>query len=120
MKKLIKGLGLASIGLILPAIVFAQQVTLASLMALAASYLNTALQLLMGLAVVMFVWYVIKYFIMSAESKGRGEAGQYILWSLIGFFVILSFWGLVNILTATFNLNTTAPSWNNINALFPK
>ncbi len=97
-----------------------QSPTFSSLAGQVANYLNIALQLMMGLAVVFFVWYVIQYFIRSTESKGRGEAGQYILWSLIGFFVILSFWGLVNILTSTFALNTSAPSWSSINALFPK
>ena len=106
-------------GLALPALVFAQQMTLKTLMGVVADYLNTALQLLMGLAVLFFVWYVIQYFIKSSESKGRGEAGQYVLWSLIGFFVILSFWGLVNILTNTFQLNNNAPTAGQINSLFP-
>lgn len=105
--------------LLLPASVLAAQVTLKSLMSLAADYLNTALELLMGFAVVMFVWYIVQYFIRSAD-KDRGEAGQYLLWSLIGFFIILSFWGLVNVIASTFQLNTSAPSVNSIKDLFPR
>lgn len=32
------------------------------------------------------------------------------MWSIIGFFVILSFWGIVNIVTNTFKLDSNAPS----------
>ncbi|MFA6459557.1 MAG: pilin [Candidatus Paceibacterota bacterium] len=111
---------LALAAILTPLSTNAAQVTLKTLMALVADYLNTALELLMGLAVLFFVWYVIKYFIRSGDSKERTEASQYVLWSIIGFFVILSFWGLVNILSSTFNLNTNAPSMNNINSLFPR
>ena len=35
---------------------------------------------------------------------------MYVLWSVVGFFVILSFWGMVNILTNTFKLDSSQPS----------
>lgn len=95
--------------------------TLKELMGTAADYLNTALKLLMGLAVLLFVWYVIQYFIRPGDSKKHAEAAQYILWSVIGFFVILSFWGLVNILSSTFNLGPNTPNdWGSVSNLFPK
>jgi hypothetical protein len=72
----------------------------------------------MGFAVVAFVFYVIKYFI-TANDK-RSEAGQYIMYSMIGFFVILSMWGIVNILVNTFELDSNSPSsWSDIKQLFP-
>lgn len=96
------------------------QPNLCGIINLVIAYLNQFLLLLMALAVVMFVWYVIKYFIKpDAEKK---EAANYLLYSIIGFFVILSIWGLVNILGNTFGLgNATnqAPSWQNFNNLFP-
>jgi hypothetical protein len=83
-------------------------------------YLNLALQLMMGLAVVLFVWNVINYYIKPG-STDRAEAGQYVMWSLIGFFIILSLWGLVNILISTFDLGTGSPSsWTGLNNLFPR
>ena len=92
--------------------------TLADVIALVVGYLNQALALLMGLAVVMFVFYVIRYFIMSDDK--RKEGGQYILWSLVAFFVIFSMWGLVNILISTFDIGQGSPgSWANISNLFP-
>lgn len=88
-------------------------------------YLNQVLFLLMGLAVIMFVWYIIQYFIRPNDSaEGRKQAGLYLMYSLIGFFVILSFWGIVNILRNTFgdNLGNQAnrpSSWTDFGNLFP-
>ena len=93
--------------------------TLSTLIASIAGYLNQILALLMGFAVVAFVWYIIKYFIRSNEGD-RTEAAQYVMWSLIGFFIILSLWGLVNILISTFDLGTGSPgSWVSLKNLFP-
>lgn len=95
-------------------------ITLKDLLGTAAGYLDIALQLLMGLAVVFFVWYVIQYFIRPGDAEKHKEAGQYLLWSLVGFFAILSLWGLVNIFSSTFNLNSNAPQWSAMSSLFPK
>jgi len=85
-----------------------------------AMYFNTALYLMIGFAVVAFVYNIIKYFILPSDSANRKEAGEYVMWSLIGFFVILSLWGMVNILISTFDLGTNSPgSWGSIKNLFP-
>ena len=72
----------------------------------------------MGVALVVFVWNIIKYFIKENDHK---EAAPYVMWSIIGFFVILSLWGLVNILKNTFfsEGDTTAPSWSSFDSIFP-
>ncbi len=104
--------------LITPAMALAQKQTLSTVITKITGYLNSFLVLLMGLAVVFFVFYVARYFIFSVEKKK--EAGQYVLYSLIGFFVILSVWGLVNILKNTFNLqDNSAPTLNDLKNLFP-
>ena len=94
--------------------------TLHDLVGTAAIYINDALDLLMGLAVVMFVWYVIQYFMRPSE-KGRSEGGQYVMWSVIGFFVIFSLWGNVNILMSTFDLGeNSAGTWTSFSNIFPQ
>ncbi len=94
--------------------------TLASVIKMVISYLNLALVLLMAAAVVIFVFYVIKYFIVSTDN--RGEAGKYVMYSVIGFFVILTFWGLVNILQNTFGLQSynQPQTWTSFQNIFPK
>lgn len=100
----------------MPLITFAQGKDLKYLIGIAIEYFNYAIQLTIALAVVMFIWNVYKYLISKAsEPDARKEAGQYILWSIVGFFVILSIWGLVNILLNSFKLDNGAP-----NGFFPK
>lgn len=93
---------------------------LAGVIGVAIGYLNLGLVLLMAVAVIIFVWNVIKYFIISTEN--RKEAGNYVLYSVIGFFVILSLWGLVNILSHSFGIGNTSnqsQTWQSLSNLFP-
>ena len=110
MKKTIAKLGIVSIAFF-PALAFAQQKDLAYIVSLIVKYFNVAVYLTIGLAIVMFTWNIFKYFIKGGDDvSAKKEAGQYVLWSVVGFFVIISFWGIVNILTNTFKLDSTAPS----------
>lgn len=63
---------------------------------------------LMALALLFFIWGVFKYYIKGADSDTERETGhKFILWSVIGFTVIVSMWGLVNIVTSVLLPNTT-------------
>lgn len=67
---------------------------------------------LMAIAFIVFLWGVYKYFILgAAEEKSRADGRQFSLWGIIGFVIILSLWGLVNLIMGTFNLQagTVAP-----------
>jgi len=62
--------------------------------------------LLIGLAVVVFIYGVIVLmFSQGGEKKEEGK--QYMLWGLVGIFVMVSVWGLVAVLTNTFGLDNT-------------
>ena len=103
-----------------PFLVFAENQTLGTLITKIINYANLILGLMMGIAVVMFVFYIIKYFIKA--DADRTQAGQYVMWSLIGFFIILSMWGLVNIIQNTFGLqneNNKPASWTSFTNIFP-
>lgn len=68
---------------------------------------NVIVPLLFAIAFLYFVYGVYKYFILGADSDSERETGrEFVLWSLIGFAVILSVWGLVNVLTETLNIQT--------------
>lgn len=102
-----------------PVVAFAADKKLVDLINLITTYLGYIMGLFMVFAVVVFVYYVIKYFIMPNED--RKEAGNYVMYSIIGFFVIASFWGLVNIVKNTFALdNSGGQSWSQLNSIFPR
>lgn len=111
---------IGAITLLTPAIAFAQNKKLSDIITIIIGYLNQILFLMIGVAVVFFVYNIIKYYIMA--DADRAAAGKYVMFSLIGFFVILSFWGLVNILQNTFGLKneTNQPStWTSFKGIFP-
>lgn len=66
---------------------------------------NTFTYLLVALAVIYIVWNVVQYFIKSEGD--RKEVGMNIVWGIVGLFIIVSIWGLVNILTNTFKTTPT-------------
>lgn len=70
------------------------------------NFINTILvPLLFAIAFLFFVYGVYKYFILGATSESELEKGrQFVLWTIIGFAVILSLWGLVALVGETFNL----------------
>jgi hypothetical protein len=83
--------------------------------------LDQVLVLIMAVAVVVFVWQVIRYFVLTAETD-RKNAGLYVMYSIIGFFVVLSLWGIVNVLSGTFGISNTTNNpgtWASFRAIFP-
>ncbi|MEK7647165.1 MAG: hypothetical protein AAB378_02175 [Patescibacteria group bacterium] len=73
--------------------------------------LNNAIPLLLTLATVIFLWGVIQ-FIYNADNEEKRKTGHmFIIYGLIGLFVIVSMWGLVQILLSTFGIeNIGVPS----------
>lgn len=62
--------------------------------------------LLMAVAFIVFLYGVFNYFIAGASSEDKRAEGRiFVLYGVIGFAVILSVWGLVNLLLTTFNLS---------------
>ncbi len=63
---------------------------------------------LFAVAFIVFVWGAFNTFILGATSEDVKEHGKSLmLWGLIGFFVMISVWGLVNILTSTAGVTGT-------------
>ena len=73
---------------------------------------NIVVPVLFAIAFIFFLWGAFETFILGANSEGVKEKGRNLmLWGLIGFFVMVSVWGLVNILTGTISFgNNTGPS----------
>lgn len=62
--------------------------------------------LLFAIAFIMFLWGVAKAYILSGgEAEAVSQGHRLILWGIIGFAVMISLWGLVNVVTTTFGLN---------------
>lgn len=69
---------------------------------------NLFVPLVFALAFLVFILGVFQYLIAgAADAAKRKTGGQLILYSIIGFFVMISVWGLVRILTGTFRLDSS-------------
>ncbi|OGI60558.1 hypothetical protein A2641_03430 [Candidatus Nomurabacteria bacterium RIFCSPHIGHO2_01_FULL_37_25] len=68
---------------------------------------NAIIPLIFALAMVMFVWGVVQYVIKSDEEAKKQKGKQFMLWGLIALTVMVSVWGLVEILGTTFGINTS-------------
>jgi hypothetical protein len=72
---------------------------------------NSIIPLLFALALVMFVWGVIKFFIINSDEEAkRAEGKQFMIWGIVALAVMLSVWGLVGILKTTFGINVGSSS----------
>jgi len=70
---------------------------------------NVIVPVLFAVAFIVFLWGAFTTFILGASEEGVKEKGKNLmLWGLIGFFVMVSVWGLVNILTGSVNLGGNA------------
>lgn len=69
---------------------------------------NVFVPVIFAIAFIVFVWGAFKAFIIGASDGSAKEEGKNLmLWGLIGFFVMVSVWGLVNILTGTIRFGNT-------------
>jgi len=94
----------------LPALVLAQQTNDAfDLLDLIGRILNAIIPILIAFAVVWFLYGVFSYVFTDDEDKKK-QAKETMIYGVIGIFVMVSVWGLVNILIGTFDLNNTVPN----------
>ena len=70
---------------------------------------NIIVPVLFAVAFIVFLWGAFQTFIVGANSDDVKTKGKnHMLWGLIGFFVMISVWGLVNILTGTISFGGSA------------
>ncbi len=95
----------------LPMLAFAQAQNVQQLGDTVIRIINTTLvPLVFALAFIVFLWGVFQFFIAGASDEEKREGGKSLMiYGFIGFFVMVSVWGIVNLLVGTFNLNSNAP-----------
>lgn len=104
----------------LPMVAFAQSVSLTwfeNLLLDITNFINSYLvPFIFAIAFLLFIWGVFKYFIYGAtDEEARNSGKQFMIWALLGFVIMISVWGLVNLVDNIFNLSGgTAPSFPTI------
>jgi uncharacterized membrane protein len=108
-KKILKHFSILSV-MLLPVLSFAEAEPkldgyLQKLLAQGSSLLRQLLVFLISLAVVWFIWNVIKY-AMSADEDGKEKARNQMVNGIIAIAVVVSVWGIVFLLQSIFGLDT--------------
>ncbi len=97
--------------LITPAVAGAQSIGgILGLLAQASDLINRLIPFIIALTVLIFLWGIFKFVIAGGDGEARKEAQGYIIWGVVALFVMVSVWGLVNILVRSVNLDNTAPA----------
>ncbi|HLD34256.1 MAG TPA: hypothetical protein VJB62_00175 [Patescibacteria group bacterium] len=65
--------------------------------------------MLIAIAVIVLLVAIVNYIRAGEEEEKREKAKSLMIYGIIGLFVMISLWGLVAILSGTFNLDTDIP-----------
>lgn len=110
MKKII----VSSLALALPLAAAAQN--LQAIVTTIRNIVNTIIPLFMVVAVAVFLWGIVKYITAAGDEEKAKSARGYIIYGLIGIFVMIAFWGIIQIVASTFGVTTggtlPAPTFN--------
>jgi len=91
-----------------PVFVGAQAGGVFNLLELVSDLVRATVPVIIGLAVLVFIFGILKY-VVAKDSDAQKEARSVILWGVIILFVMVSVWGLVNLLGDTLQLDNSAP-----------
>lgn len=81
-----------------PIIAFAAPKNLAELIKLFTDLVNPLIGLLTGLAVLLFIWGIVKYILYASDEKKKVSAKDTMVYGVLALFVLFSFWGIVRFL----------------------
>lgn len=79
------------------------------------------IQLVFAAGFFLFLWGIVEFFwsMRQASTEGVSTGKYHMFWGVIGMFVMLSVWGIINIVTSTFGIDSTGgsiPTSGNFNA----
>jgi hypothetical protein len=103
LKQNMKKIGIYTLALalvVLPGVAFGQFGEVNDFLDDVSSFINsTLIPLVFALALLLFIWGIFKYFILGGgDDESREEGKKLMLWAIVGFVVMVSIFGIVNLI----------------------
>ena len=92
-------------------VVFAQ-VSLQDILRALIPALNQFIAVGVGIALVVFMWGLIKFIGQAGDEKGVAEGKQRMIWGVVALFLIVTVWGIVALLAQLFGVDASQPGGN--------
>lgn len=86
----------------LPLVASAQ--TLITVVETFSDIINALIPVVVALALLVFFWGLVMFIFNQSNEEKRGKGKDIMIWGIIALFVMVSVWGLVNLLAETFNV----------------
>src|SRR3990167_33083 len=80
--------------------------TLGSIVSRITNFLDDLIPILFAIATIVFFWGIILYITSGGDEEKRKEGRGFIIYGLIGLFVMVAVWGIVNVLVGFFDLES--------------
>lgn len=90
------------IAVLLP--LFASAQTIQSVLSIAKGIVGLISPLIMTIGVAVFIYGIVRYIAASGDEEKIKSAKGYIVYGLLGLFVMVAFWGIVTAIVNTFGL----------------
>ncbi len=78
------------------------------------SVMGSLVPIIIGFAMVVFLWGVLTYIFHANDVEKRKEGKNFMIWGLIGLFVMVSLWGIVAAFANSLNFHLVIPSLPNL------
>jgi len=67
--------------------------------------INLATPIVVALALLYFFWGLASYILKAGEDDGRKKARDTMIWGILALFVMVSVWGIINVVRDTFDID---------------
>lgn len=91
---------------VIPFVASAQVTDFRSLMQLFGNLLGSVISVLYTFAFAAFFWGIVLFVFNTDDDKKRQEGKNWMFWSVIALFVMITIWGLVGLLVNTLGVGT--------------
>ena len=96
-----KRIAILSVALLAPALALAAE-TLDNVVGTVGGIIGALTPIVVALALLFFFWGLAKYILNAGDEAAKTEGRMIMIWGIIALFVMVSVWGLVQVLQQTF------------------